>query len=223
MTNETRMKDALRRANVYLAHAKYWSLANELSEAVPIAIKLTVANLREQKNEAPTRASAGDKCWWVDFCPDPGDSRRFIHRHLVQADSSDKALDIIRAHFPQAEDIVVHPQRSSPPIPANEIPLTLPAGFQKHDAHKLRYSLLPLNSTSTLVKVLMYGADKYGADNWHKCDDPARYHDALLRHLASWRAGEISDPESDLPHLAHATACALFLLGLHLKKTTGTP
>lgn len=95
--------------------------------------------------------------------------------------------------------------------------------FKKRDTHKLRYSLLPLNSLASLVKVLMYGADKYGADNWHKCEDPNRYYDAAIRHLECWRAGETQDPESGLPHLAHATACTLFLLGLQLKKTTGTP
>ena len=36
--------------------------------------------------------------------------------------------------------------------------------------------------------------------------------DACLRHINLHRRGEEVDPESGLPHLAHAVACLMFLL-----------
>jgi hypothetical protein len=41
-----------------------------------------------------------------------------------------------------------------------------------------------------------------------------RYFDAAQRHLWAWWEGEARDPESGLPHLAHAVACLLFVLAL---------
>lgn len=57
-----------------------------------------------------------------------------------------------------------------------------------------------------VVKVLAYGAEKYGRDNWRLVPDgPRRYCAAACRHL---RAANVAwtDPESGLPHLDHARA-----------------
>lgn len=89
-----------------------------------------------------------------------------------------------------------------------------PVGL-KLDAGKPRFSLLPFDAVSRVVDVLEYGAAKYSVNGWTKvehADD--RYFDAALRHLVAWRGGERLDEESGLPHLAHATACLLFLLAL---------
>ena len=52
-----------------------------------------------------------------------------------------------------------------------------------------------------------------GVDNWQLVPDATRrYTDALMRHVEAWREGERLDPESKLPHLAHAICCALFLI-----------
>lgn len=62
-------------------------------------------------------------------------------------------------------------------------------------------------------KVLTFGASKYGANNWQGLDEfTNRYYAAILRHLFAYGGGERIDPESGLPHLAHALCGALFLL-----------
>ena len=82
----------------------------------------------------------------------------------------------------------------------------------KYDGGKPRWSLLPMAQVEDVVRVLTYGAAKYLEDNWKRVPSPrARYHDAAMRHLSAWAQGERDDPESGLPHLAHATCCLLFL------------
>lgn len=84
--------------------------------------------------------------------------------------------------------------------------------FKKDDKDKLQYSLLPPNELAEIVKVLMYGANHYGKDNWKLCKDTSRYVDALYRHLEAYRNGEKLDKESNLHHLAHLACNAIFLL-----------
>ncbi len=82
----------------------------------------------------------------------------------------------------------------------------------KHDSEKLRYDLLPLKSLEDIVGVLSYGANKYSDNNWqHVSPFNDRYYAAILRHVVAWRRGEIKDPESGYPHLAHALCCLIFL------------
>ena len=88
--------------------------------------------------------------------------------------------------------------------------------FEKHDQDKPRPELLPPMAVESISRVLAFGAKKYDDDNWHKCDDRRRYLGAALRHLFAWARGETTDPESGLPHLAHAGCCVLFLLELDL-------
>ena len=90
----------------------------------------------------------------------------------------------------------------------------------KHDSDKLRYELLPIEPIEALVAVLGHGAKKYEDWNWQKvvADKPERYYAAALRHITAWRKGEKLDPESDLPHLAHAMCCLVFLLAGGEKK-----
>ncbi len=64
-----------------------------------------------------------------------------------------------------------------------------------------------------VAKVLTFGASKYGPNNWQRLNDfSERYYAAVLRHLFAYGGGEATDPESGLPHLAHAACGALFLL-----------
>lgn len=102
-------------------------------------------------------------------------------------------------------------------------------GGIKFDAGKLEWGLLPIEPVQEVIKVLMYGAKKYthkigkktisGADNWKMIDDiPGRYYNASMRHITSWKTGEKSDPETGLPHLAHAVCCLLFMLWADNKK-----
>lgn len=85
----------------------------------------------------------------------------------------------------------------------------------KHDAGKPRWDLLPVVALDDVAKVLTFGAAKYQPDGWRFVDGwRARYCAALLRHVAAWMRHERIDPESGLPHLAHAACCVLFLLEL---------
>lgn len=84
---------------------------------------------------------------------------------------------------------------------------------RKDDIGKDRWELLPIGPARAVVHVLMYGAVKYGPDNWqHVPEARDRYFGAALRHLLAWREGQLVDPESGLPHLAHAACSLLFLL-----------
>jgi len=87
----------------------------------------------------------------------------------------------------------------------------LPAAPRKDDQGKDRMSLLPWKALRLAAKVLTFGAQKYGSNNWQGVSTE-RYEDALLRHYEAWRGGERNDQESGLPHLAHAACCVLFIL-----------
>ena len=91
---------------------------------------------------------------------------------------------------------------------------TKPEG-RKYDEGKLRWDLLPWTPVEDAVSVLTFGATKYGEDNWREVPNARRrYFAALLRHVLAWYRGEKLDPETGLPHLAHALCCVLFLAEL---------
>lgn len=88
----------------------------------------------------------------------------------------------------------------------------------KHDQGKLRWSLFPWDALQAIGGVLEYGAQKYGPSNWEKVPEAReRYFNAALRHLVAWHRGEDID-ESGHHHLAHASACVIFLLAFALRE-----
>lgn len=82
----------------------------------------------------------------------------------------------------------------------------------KFDLGKPPLSLLPRAALEAEAQVLAYGANKYGRDNWRLGMDHSRLLDACLRHIVAYAEGEDIDPESGLPHLAHARCSLGFLL-----------
>ena len=60
-----------------------------------------------------------------------------------------------------------------------------------------------------------------GENNWVLVE-PERYDDAALRHIQAYLSGELNDPESGKPHLAHALCCLMFRLELDLRKSNPT-
>jgi len=82
---------------------------------------------------------------------------------------------------------------------------------KKYDQEKPRWDLLPLNTVEDIVKVMTFGAKKYGDNNWKQVKPKQRFFAAALRHLTAYQSGEIIDKESGLPHLAHALCSILFL------------
>ncbi|MCH2199756.1 MAG: DUF5664 domain-containing protein [Flavobacteriales bacterium] len=63
-----------------------------------------------------------------------------------------------------------------------------------------------------LSKVLGMGAEKYTRDNWRKGTAYQRRMASAMRHMLAWIEGEDLDPESGLPHLAHAATNCMFLM-----------
>lgn len=83
----------------------------------------------------------------------------------------------------------------------------------KFDQGKTLMGCIPPTAERIIADVLTFGANKYGRDNWQRVPNfEVRYMDACLRHINAHRRGEELDPESGLPHLAHATCCLMFLL-----------
>lgn len=102
-----------------------------------------------------------------------------------------------------------------------------PRGLSPHDpgakldASKIRAGLVVLGFARALEAVSeigTYGARKYSPNGWVSVPDGVeRYTDALLRHLLAESRGEVRDPESNLPHAAHAAWNALARLDLLLR------
>lgn len=83
----------------------------------------------------------------------------------------------------------------------------------KFDSDKVRLDLVPWDQVWKVGEVLTYGAKKYSPDNWQNVQGFRwRYYGAVIRHLIRWFLGERIDPESGLPHLAHAATSILFLM-----------
>ena len=87
----------------------------------------------------------------------------------------------------------------------------------KFDTGKLRYDLVPPEALREIVKILTFGAAKYGAHNW-KGVGKERYAAALMRHFEAWRMGEKKDEESGNHHLAHASCCLFFIMQMELEE-----
>lgn len=87
-------------------------------------------------------------------------------------------------------------------------------GTVKYDAGKRRHALLPDELLEGVIDVLMLGESRYGAWNWTKGGEGngwSRYYDSLKRHLNAFWKGEDIDPDSQLHHLDHLIANAIFL------------
>ncbi len=88
----------------------------------------------------------------------------------------------------------------------------------KADAGKLMMELIPSSAYMSLARVLTYGAQKYGPNNWQGVE-PDRYIGALLRHLVLFLdEPEGADAESGLLHIEHVLCNAMFLNHLSGKK-----
>lgn len=96
---------------------------------------------------------------------------------------------------------------------------------RKNDEGKRRWNLMPWNAVEEVVKVLEFGAYKYGRNTWkYESNARMRYFDVAMRHLLAWKNKDERtdkdkcDEESGLPHLAHAACCILFMLAIDKKE-----
>ena len=75
-----------------------------------------------------------------------------------------------------------------------------------------RYELIPYEALAEVARVYAFGAAKYDDHNWRKGYNWSLSFGAAMRHLTAFWSGEDFDPESGLPHLAHAGFHVLALL-----------
>lgn len=88
---------------------------------------------------------------------------------------------------------------------------------QKYDSDKPMWDLLPFDAVEQIVDVLTFGANKYEPDQWKRVPNAKRrYFAAMMRHIKAYWAGEETDEQSGMSHLAHAGCCLLFLLWYEL-------
>ena len=92
-----------------------------------------------------------------------------------------------------------------------EIRTTSSTGGQK-GVKPERHALLPKKGVAAIARVFGFGAKKYAAHNWRRKYEWDKSLDALQRHIDAFVDGETYDPESGLPHLAHAGFHILVLL-----------
>jgi|688.fasta_scaffold768638_1 hypothetical protein len=81
---------------------------------------------------------------------------------------------------------------------------------------KASFELIPLCTLEDEARVWAHGQRKYASWNWAKGMAWSVPFACAMRHLAAWQRGEELDPESGLPHLAHAM-CNLRMLTLYSK------
>ena len=86
----------------------------------------------------------------------------------------------------------------------------------KHDEEKVRFDLIPPRPLYELAEIYTYGARKYDDRNWERGIKWGRIFAAIMRHLWKFWRGEWADPESGLPHLAHAAWGCFTLLEYNL-------
>jgi len=76
---------------------------------------------------------------------------------------------------------------------------------------KPKWSLLPQSTLIPMIRVLEFGAVKYGALNWQKGLSVTEICESLKRHLDSFMEGEDFDKESLIHHVGHIQCNAMFL------------
>lgn len=83
---------------------------------------------------------------------------------------------------------------------------------KKNDLEKVDLSLLPPHFQLYTSLAFQHGVEKYGRNNYLNGMQWSRLYSALQRHLLAFWCQEEKDPESGLPHLAHASASLAMLV-----------
>jgi hypothetical protein len=99
---------------------------------------------------------------------------------------------------------------------------------KKYDSGKDPWHLLPWDAVRGVVKILAFGAAKYGERNWERGMDWSRLQRAATEHLTVWFHGvwdddgnwsaQPNDPETGRSHLLHAACCVLFLAAMEIRR-----
>jgi len=91
----------------------------------------------------------------------------------------------------------------------------------KMDEGKPRYDLIDAYSLEMLARTYEFGTRKYEENDWRKGVRWGRTWGSIMRHLYDFWKGEDLDPESGLPHLAHAV-WQIFALMFYSRYGVGT-
>jgi hypothetical protein len=81
----------------------------------------------------------------------------------------------------------------------------------RYNEGKPELSQIDLNYLTDCARVLSFGEQKYGRDNWKKGFPMSKLLDSLLRHVSALQRGEFIDEESGIDHIGHIQANAMFL------------
>jgi hypothetical protein len=82
----------------------------------------------------------------------------------------------------------------------------------RFNENKTRIDLVPPSAILALSDVLTAGAVKYSPRNWEKGMEWSKPYASAMRHMLKFWSGEDIDPETGLPHLAHAMTNMAFLI-----------
>tara|TARA_R110000787_G_scaffold145603_3_gene259428 strand:- start:25 stop:396 length:372 start_codon:yes stop_codon:yes gene_type:complete len=96
-------------------------------------------------------------------------------------------------------------------------PLSVKMGA-RFNTGKLKWSLVSWKALAPMVRVLMFGAEKYDDHNWKKGLKYTEVTESLQRHLNAFIEGEENDPESKLSHVGHILCNAMFLSYMSMYK-----
>lgn len=111
------------------------------------------------------------------------------------------------------EQIRLHGGRSVGATQSTETRVVDPISGGEKGSKLAQFSLIPAEFLWALAEHYGKGALKYARENWLRGYRWSLSYDALERHLAQWRMGELLDPETGSSHLiAAAWHCiALFI------------
>lgn len=98
------------------------------------------------------------------------------------------------------------------PTPAGEVRITNAVTGAQKGRKAQRFDLVPMNALAEIAEIYDFGSAKYEDHNWRKGYDWSLSYGAMMRHLGAFWEGEDNDPESGLPHVAHAGWHCLTLL-----------
>lgn len=89
---------------------------------------------------------------------------------------------------------------------------TEPDRAVRDNAGKPRWSLIPYEQMEPVVRVLEWGARKYGDFNWQKKMDPTEILESAQRHTVELFKGNMLDKQTQLHHAAHIISNMLFYM-----------
>jgi hypothetical protein len=92
---------------------------------------------------------------------------------------------------------------------------------KRYNQDKPDWTLLDYHALEEVVKVMTFGKEKYGKDNWKgELDDINQHIESAFRHLVAMKEGEKYDEESGELHAAHLIANMMMYIHHLLKQET---